>query len=105
MKNKATNYLIRGSNIQIKSIVDRKKNGITDASSEKAMTELKKIYWYEKQLLIAIPILMSSATTFELVESLTLLSDHTREHIKVLESKFPEINKITMAKEHTMPSS
>jgi ferritin-like metal-binding protein YciE len=61
------------------------------AENENAMAELKKIYWHEKETLIAIPILLSCATTFELVESLILLMRHTREHIKALEEKFPNI--------------
>lgn len=63
-------------------------------SCETAVNELKKIYWYEKQLLIAIPMLLSAATTSELVESLTALSKHTKAHIKSLESNFPGISRI-----------
>ncbi|UPT71209.1 MAG: hypothetical protein M0D53_02030 [Flavobacterium sp. JAD_PAG50586_2] len=63
-------------------------------SCETAVNELKKIYWYEKQLLIAIPMLLSGATTLELVESLTVLSNHTTAHIKLLESEFPGISRI-----------
>jgi ferritin-like metal-binding protein YciE len=60
------------------------------------MNELKKIYWHEKQLLIAIPMLISYATTFELVESLTVLSKYTHAHIKLLEEQFPEIDRETL---------
>ena len=56
-----------------------------------SMTELKKVYWFEKQLLIAIPMLLRSATTFELVDSLTMLVQYTRDHVKRLEKKFPKI--------------
>lgn len=58
------------------------------------MSELKKIYWHEKQLLVAIPLLLKSATTFELVESLTILGQYTREHVKQLETNFPTISKV-----------
>lgn len=63
-------------------------------SCETAIKELKKIYWYEKQLLIAIPMLLSGTTTFELVESLNVLSKHTEAHIKSLELDFPGIGRI-----------
>ncbi|WP_136152410.1 ferritin family protein [Flavobacterium sangjuense] len=98
MKNRASNFLTRTSHDQVKSMADKKKHFATKALCEEAMNELKKIYWHEKQLLVVVPILMRSATTFELVESLTLLSDYTGEHINLLESKFPEINKIPKIK-------
>jgi hypothetical protein len=98
MKNTVTNYLTKVSNNQIKSIVDRKKLIVTETLCDTAMQELKKIYWYEKELLIAIPMLIKNATTFELVESLTLLNIYTREHVKLLEKQFPQINKESVDK-------
>lgn len=98
MKNTVTNYLTKVSNNQIKSIVDRKKYIVIETLCDTAMQELKKIYWYEKELLIAIPMLIKNATTFELVESLTLLNIYTREHVKLLEKQFPLINKESVDK-------
>lgn len=98
MKNRVTNYLTQPSNNQVKSIAEMKKHAATETLCEEAMNEIKKIYWHEKELLIVVPILMKSATTFELVESLTVLSDYTKEHVKLLESKFPEINQMPSAK-------
>lgn len=98
MRNTVTNYLTKVSNNQIKSIVDRKKQIVTETLCDNALQELRKIYWHEKELMIIIPILMRSATTFELVESLTILSDYTNEHIKLLENKFPNINQIAIVK-------
>lgn len=66
-------------------------NQIESDFDEAMMKELKSIYWHERQLMVAIPLLLSSATTFELVESLTLFSKYTRTHIKALEAQFPEI--------------
>jgi ferritin-like metal-binding protein YciE len=94
MKNTVTNYLTKVSNNQIKSIVERKQFIITEALCENAINELKKVYWHEKELLIAIPMLLSNARTFELVDSLTTLSNYTKEHINLLEKQFPEINLI-----------
>ena len=101
MRNNVTNYLTKVSKNKLKGIVVRKKNTVTESLCETAMQELKKIYWYEKELLIAIPILIRNATTFELVESLTLLIIYTREHIKLLEKQFPQINKESNPKKHT----
>ena len=98
MRNTVTNYLAKVSKNQIKSIVDRKKFIVTETLCDTAMQELKKIYWYEKELLIAIPMLIQNATTFELVESLTLLNIYTREHVKLLEKQFPLINKESVDK-------
>jgi hypothetical protein len=105
MKNRAHNYLTKLSYNQIKeTTVDRKKLVNTEVICEKAMNELKKIYWYEKELLIAIPMLLRSATTFELVESLTALSKYTREHLKVLETNFPSISETTIIKTYNNPT-
>lgn len=98
MKNRVTNYLTKASSNQVKSIAEMKKHVATEILCDEAIIELKKIYWHEKELLIIVPILMRSATTFELVESLSVLSDYTKEHVKLLESKFPEINKMPIAK-------
>jgi len=82
-------------------IVSGNENTLTiEAKYQEAMTELKKIYWHEKQLLIAIPMLLQCATTFELVESLTMLAEHTREHIKKLETQFPEITEMPKSQKH-----
>lgn len=61
---------------------------------ETAVNELKKIYWYEKQLLIAIPMLLQSASTSELTASLTALSKYTKAHISSLEAVFPGIERM-----------
>ncbi|WP_293875680.1 hypothetical protein [Flavobacterium sp.] len=73
--------------------MDKNKHVSNEVLRKEAINELKRIYWYEKELLIVIPMLLKSATTFELVDSLTLLHQYTREHIKVLEKKFPKISK------------
>ena len=98
MKNRVTNYLTKVSSNQVKSIIDQKKHAATEILCEEAMIELKKIYWHEKELLIVVPMLMKTATTFELVESLKVLSDYTREHIKLLEKQFPTISQIPIIK-------
>ncbi|MCF6129621.1 hypothetical protein L1S35_08050 [Flavobacterium sp. AS60] len=91
MKNRVNNYHTKASLNQTKRMVDNTKHPISETLHNEAMNELKKIYWYEKELLIVVPILMRSATTFELVESLTLLSNYAKEHVELLENKFPEI--------------
>ena len=98
MKNRVTNYLTKGSHNQVKSIVDMKKHTDTENLCEEAIIELKKIYWHEKEILIAVPMLMRTATTFELVDSLTMLADYTKEHIKLLENKFPNISQMPIVK-------
>ena len=62
--------------------------------NEMAMSELRKIYWHEKELLIALPFLLKTACTFELVESLTMLGQYTKEHIRELETIFPSIDQV-----------
>jgi hypothetical protein len=94
MKNKVTTYLTKVSNNQIKGVVDRKEQANNEALLGKSMKELKKIYWYEKELLVVIPLLLSNAHTFELVDSLCVLNKYTRDHIKLLEDNFPNINKL-----------
>ena len=89
MKNKTATYLTKIQNQQ--STVEKKRLFDSVRKCEMAMDELKKIYWHEKQLLIVIPLLMRGATTFELVESLTVLSKYTTNHIKTLETNFPSI--------------
>lgn len=61
---------------------------------EKSMKELKEIYWYERQTLIALKMIMSTAETTELIELLTLQTKCIRDHIKQLEIKFPSISEI-----------
>ncbi|WP_284652935.1 hypothetical protein [Flavobacterium terrisoli] len=94
MKNRVSNYLIKVSHNQIKSITDRKDFAENVALCEKSMIELKEIYWHEKELLIAIPMLISNATTFELVEMLTVHIIYLRKHIQQLERKFPFISEL-----------
>ena len=96
MKNRSSSCFNKISNNHIKGIMDKNKHIVNQVLCEQAINELKKIYWYEKELLIAIPMLIESATTFELVESLNLLNLYTKNHIKVVEKKFPKINKIEL---------
>lgn len=105
MKKKAPNYLTKVSNNQIKTVVERKKHIATEALCKKAMQELNNIYWYEKELLIAIPMLIEDATTSELMESLTLLITCTSEHLKLLEKQFPQNNQVPILKETYNPNS
>ena len=64
---------------------------------ELLMNELKEVYWHEKELLIAIPMLISNATTFELVEMLTIHIIYTRNHIEKLEKRIPSIIKLNQS--------
>jgi ferritin-like metal-binding protein YciE len=98
MKNSVTNYLTKVSRNQIKSVTDRKEYAENVLLCEKSMNELKEIYWHEKELLIAIPMLIRHATTFELVEMLTVHHIYLRKHIKELEKKFPFINQLEINK-------
>jgi ferritin-like metal-binding protein YciE len=100
MKNRVSNYITKVSNNQIKSVTDRKNFAENVALCEQSMEELKKIYWHEKELIIAIPMLISNATTFELVEMLTVHMIYLRKHIKELERKFPFINELNTEKKH-----
>ncbi len=97
MKNKSVNF-IKYSNNQSKAVVERKKYMVTEALCKNAMQELNNIYWYEKELLIAIPMLIKDATTSELLETLTLLMTCTNEHLKLLEKNFPQNNKVLFLK-------
>ncbi|MFN3755120.1 hypothetical protein [Flavobacterium sp.] len=94
MKNKVTNHLTKSLNYQIKRMVVNKSYNKNLLLCEKSIEELKKIYWYERELLIAIPMLITNATTFELVEILTVHMVYLRKHVKELETKFPFINKL-----------
>ena len=94
---KVYHLLTRPPHNQILTIVERKKFADHNAKYEKAMQELKEIYWREKELLVAIPVLMMSATTFELIETLTLLKKYTNENIKTLEKQFPGIASLSEA--------
>jgi len=87
IKSRASNHAINGMDYRKKLIENQ-------LLCESALGELKKIYWHEKELLIAIPLLLRSAQTFELVDSLTLLSNYTEEHIKQLEKDFPGIAEV-----------
>lgn len=92
MKNNPTTA--KGSEEQIRALFQREDLLFSQNQHENPITEIKNIYWYEKQLMIAIPLLISSANTLELVESLTILSKYTKAHMKKLEKQFPEIDKI-----------
>jgi len=52
---------------------------------------LKDIYWAEKALVKAIPVLIQNATSTELNEALTAHLDETKEHVKRLEKVFSMI--------------
>ncbi|RKS02752.1 MULTISPECIES: hypothetical protein [unclassified Flavobacterium] len=98
MKNRATNFLTKGLNYQIKGMVDSNSYNEKVLLCEKSMEELRKIYWHEKELLIVIPMLISNATTFELVEMLTVHRIYLRKHIRELEKNFPFISKLEITK-------
>lgn len=102
MRNRATNHYAKGLNNHIKGVIDRKSIVENIRSSEKAMTELKAIYWFEKELLIAIPILMTNASSFELADRLTLYTNYLKEHVKKLEQKFPLIHQIVLPNTQTI---
>lgn len=91
---KAYHYPAKLPHNQILTIVERKKIANSNARCEAAMAELKRIYWHEKELMIAIQLFLSCATTFELVDFLTLQMKHTRDHIRLLEDQFPEITQV-----------
>ena len=91
MKTKSYNYPAKILHNPIIKVVEKKKTADRQAKLEAAMNEIKRIYWYEKELMIAIPMLYMSAATFELVESLSMFMKSTGEHIKSLEEQFPEI--------------
>jgi hypothetical protein len=94
MKNRVTSYLTKVSHNQIKGIAERKKLGNERTVLDRSMTELKKIYWYEKELLIVIPMLVSNACSIELVNSLNVLLKYSHERVQRLEEIFPNINKL-----------
>lgn len=96
MKNNVPNYNNKFNKNQIMGLKDIRGFSVSEILCEKSMIELKEIYWFEKELLIAIPILISNATTFELVEMLTFHTNYLKEHIKKLERKFPSIGKISL---------
>ena len=91
MKIKIHNYPTKILPNPIFKVIEKKKNADCHGKLESAMDEIKRIYWYEKELMISIPMLYMSAATFELVESLSMLMKSTGEHIKSLEAQFPEI--------------
>lgn len=98
MKNKISNYISKVNKTRANQNIDVKNYAENIILCEKSMNELKKIYWHEKELIIAIPLLISSATTFELVEILTVHIIYLRKHIKELETKFPFIDKLEISK-------
>lgn len=98
MKNTTTGYQTKESHHQPKEMAELKKIGHYITLLDISMKELKKIYWYEKELIIFIPILLSNASTFELVDSLTVLLNYTKEHVVLLEANFPTINKLNNPK-------
>lgn len=60
--------------------------------------ELKDIYWAEKALTKAIPKLIKSATSIELIDALSLHLDETRGQVDRLEKVFAIIEKKAVAK-------
>jgi len=100
MKNNTPKYPAKSNAYQIKSVKNilyRKSLANSERLCEKSMRELKAIYWHEKQLLIALPILMSSATTFELLESLSVHLKYVKEHVSYLENNFPNISTLPLS--------
>ncbi len=81
MKNRVTNYVTKVSTPQNKADVFRKKFMDNEMLCQSAMSELSNIYWHEKELLIAIPLLMCSAKTIELINLLTTYHNYTKEHV------------------------
>ena len=98
MKNRVPNYITKVNDNQINEVADRKSFNLSLDLCEKSMAELKKIYWFEKELLIAIPILISNATSLELVQMLAVHDKYLREHIKQLEENFPFIDTMPLPK-------
>ena len=94
MNSKVSNYLVKISNNQIREANDKKEFYAVKKVRDLSMQELKKIYWAEKELAIVIPMLIRNATTFELVETLTVHLNYTKERIKRLEEIFPMISEI-----------
>ena len=94
MNSKVSNYLVKISNNQIREANDKKEFYAVKKVRDLSMQELKKIYWAEKELAIVIPMLIRNATTFELVETLTVHLNYTKERIKRLEEIFPLISEI-----------
>ena len=94
MNSKVSNYLVKISNNQIREANDKKEFYAVKKIRDLSMQELKKIYWAEKELVIVIPMLIRNATTFELVETLTLHLNYTQDRIKRLEEIFPLISEI-----------
>ncbi|UPT71208.1 MAG: DUF892 family protein [Flavobacterium sp. JAD_PAG50586_2] len=92
MKNNPTTAKV--SEQQIRALFQREDLLFSPNQHEDPIKEIRNIYWYEKQLIIAIPLLISSANTLELVESLTVLLKCTKAHIKKLEKKYPGIGQI-----------
>ena len=88
------NYISKANRSQIRNAVNRKQFSDSENLFQVTMVELKKIYWFEKQLLIALKILIDTSTTEDVAELLKLQSQYTEDHINQLELKFPTIHKI-----------
>lgn len=94
MKKKAIPYKTKVSNNQKNAGIVQNRRTENEALLANSLLELKKIYWYEKELLVVIPMLLSNAHTFELVDSLCVLYHYTTNHISPLEENFPHINQL-----------
>ncbi|TDP60937.1 DUF892 family protein [Flavobacterium dankookense] len=91
MKTKISNNLSRVTSINhVKKIIASRRYDGIDQSKHLLLKELKKIYEHEVQLLVAIDLMMMGASTFELVNYLTVHLKYTRDHIKHLEENFPD---------------
>ena len=67
------------------------KSDTTESRRNVFVEELKEIYHSEKALLISIPVMISNATTDELVDALEIHLSFTKDHIKRLEDIFCSI--------------
>ena len=95
MKNRSVNNKTNVNENQMESATIKSTNLIeSEVFCEKSMLELREIYWFERQTLIALKMIMSTAKTTELIELLTVQTKHIRDHIKKLELKFPSISEI-----------
>ena len=97
MKNNIPQKLSKPYSNQINKTILFNKTKENWDEKELLMNELKEVYWHEKELLIAIPMLISNATTFELVEMLTIHIIYTRNHIEKLEKRIPSIIKLNQS--------
>jgi hypothetical protein len=96
MKNKSVNQNKTVNENQMESLSIKSKHLIEkEILYEKSMMELREIYWYERQTLIALKMIISTAKTTELIELLTIQTKYIGDHIKQLEVKFPSISETT----------